>query len=302
MTEPLLNQLLDEAVERCHELATQAQASATAGSDVAEEVLGLAQLAESEGQGLHVDVEQAIEALQGAGARITEAVDRAVAALESIPGRAAQSAANLQSMFEALREQVLRLDSSRQALLAGLEASAEALDQDATDLQESVQAYIARVQEAWRQPMIGMRGLARSAHELRFHADDRVSLVKKDIGLLGQVALEQCDTFVDGTVRGAQTIADQLATTLDEALGRHNGLMAELRADTLDETPAGVADPNWVDTALEPLKNELAVLDPVASQVEEALFAPLGAIATTGERGEQQLEAVAQSLAKVLGR
>jgi hypothetical protein len=150
--------------------------------------------------------------------------------------------------------------------------------------------------------MIALRLLERSALELRQHADDKVALVRKDVGQLGQVALEACDEFVDGTVRGAQVIADHVTTTVNDALERHNTAMAELRAGALDETTAGVPDPNWVGATLDTLRNELGTLEPVAGQVEEVLFPPLSQIATVGERAGQHLETVSQSLTKVAGR
>jgi hypothetical protein len=302
MTEPLLNQLLDEAVERCHELATHAQAAATAGADVSAEALGLAQVVETEAQNLHADVAQALEALQGAAGRITDAADAAIATLQSIPGRASQSSANVRGMLEALSAELLSLDGARQHLLEGLKTSGETLAHDTKDLAEGVQAYVDRVEAAWKQPMTGMQELTKEAQDLRLQIDDRGALVRKDTMQLGKVALEQCDAFADGTVRGAQAIADQATTTLNEALHRHNTEMAELRAWTLEETPAGIADPNWIDNTLLPLENEIGWLAPVAGQIEEALFAPLSAISTVAERAEQQLETAAQSLAKVLGR
>jgi hypothetical protein len=302
MTTPLLNQLLDEAVERCHDLAGHAQTAATNGSDVAAEALELVQLVETEGPGVHTDVEKAIEAARGAGSRINAAVETAVAALEAVPARAAQSAADVRALFEALREQVQRLDAARVGLLTGLQSSAQALDQDAKDLEEGVEAYIARVQEAWRPPMIALRQLASSAVELRHHVDDQAKLVRKDVGQLGQVALEACDEFVDGTVRGAQTIANHVTTTVNDALERHNAATAELRAAALDETDAGVPDPNWVGTTGDRLRNEIGYLEPIAGQIEEGLFPPLSQIAAAGERAEQHLETVSQSLARVTDR
>jgi hypothetical protein len=298
VTVPLLNELLDEAVGLCDALSTQAQAAATAGADASEAALALAQLAETEVEHLHGEIQHAVAALHEAADRTEAAVDHVMAALDSLPARTSETEALVRSAFDKLREEVLRLDEARMHLLEGLQAAAQAFDQDAETLGEHLRAYFTAIGDPWKKSVVGVRQITKDALDMRNHLDDRFALVRKDVQELGVVAVDEAQHFAAAMETGAQAISGHVTTALDEALHRHNALLQDLRAGVLDETASGVPDETWVETTFGELTTEIGYLEQVPTSIEQATAAPAGAIAESLSRASEQLEAAAGSLAK----
>jgi uncharacterized phage infection (PIP) family protein YhgE len=302
MTTPLLNRLLEEAVDRCQALATEAQDAVTASGQVAEEALELAKLVEQEGQDLHEEMTKVIAAVQDAATQVTAAAAGAIATLESVPGRARESTVGIEGVLAALRREAVRLDAAREQLFEGLRTAVGALNEDFTDLVDGVDEYLARVAKAFHTAGLEVHKLPDHAVELGQLLSHRMAETRKDVEQLGATAEEHAAELVRAIDYSSQTISDQVTTLLNEAIGRHDEVMTDVRAGVLDETPAGVADPSWIEDSLAWVKSEIANLDALPDQVEEGLFPPLSAVAGAAGRAASHLETTADSLAKVVGR
>jgi hypothetical protein len=302
MTIPILNRHLEEALYRCRDFSTEAQEIATASSALAEEAVELGKLAEGEAERLHEELVKTVEAVRAATAGLEAAAERALATLSSVPGRASASAEGILGTIGALRGAVIRLDGAREGLMTGLRSSAERFDEDRRDLVAAVKEHFDRVAKAWKEPAILVHEIPDRAQEVGAVLGLQLREAREDVERLGTTAVGQHTRLVGAVDHGSQAIADHLLAVLNEAGARHGEVMAELRSRVLDESPAGVADPDWITEALAPLRAEVANLDAVAPQVEEAILPPTTSLTATTERTERQLDALAGSLARVLAR
>jgi hypothetical protein len=294
MTTPLLNQLIEEAVQACHTLATEAQDATTAAAQVATEAVELAGVVEQQGYDLHDEMTQAIAAVHDAAHRITAAADGAIAALESIPGRTRESATGMGAFLEALRREALRLDAARAQLFDGLEAAVATLNEDYRDLAEGTEEYLARVAKAFQEAGMGVRDLPDHTNDVGIVLGHRLAEVREEVARLGTTAEEHAAELVRAVEQGSQTIANHVVAVLNGAIGGHNELASELSY--------GVADPTWVEEAMAPLAAELGYMAPLADQVEEGVFPPVSSTTTVAERAVEHLETTSASLAKVQDR
>jgi hypothetical protein len=302
MTIPILNRHLEEALYRCRDFSTEAQEIATASSGLAEEAVELGKLTEGEAEQLHEELVKTVEAVQAATADLEATVNRALATLDSVPGRAVSSAEGILGTLAPLRAAVIRVDEAREELMTGLRSSAERFDQDRKDLVAAIGQYFERVEKAWKEPAILVHEVPDRAQEMGGVLGLRMREVREDVERLAGIALEHHGDLVRAADNGSQAIADHVVGLLNEAGGRHSEVMAELRERVLDETPGGVADPDWIAEAVAPLRAEVVDLDAVAPQVEDALSAPARALTDAVERTDQQLANAAASLARVLSR
>jgi hypothetical protein len=288
MTTPQLNVLLDTAVQRCQELATEAGDAASAASAVAQEVLELAKFVEQDGQDLHQELQKAIAAVNGAASRVTATADDAVAKLEGVPGRAAETAHAVGGLILALRQQASELDAAREGLLDGLRTAVDAANEDYRALAQGLDEYLERVARAFLEAGSGVRELATETLHLGQIIGHRASQVRQDVEQLGTAAEEHAAELARAMDHGSQEISNHVTTVLNETMGAHNALAQELHT--------GVAGPSWVEETLAPLEAALGSLCPVPDQVEESLFPPLSAIGTSAERTMGDLESAADAL------
>jgi len=295
---PLLNELLQEAVDRCDTLSVQAQAAAHAATEVADEAIALADLAEAEALHLHDAVGHVIAALHDAATRTSAAVDHAIGSLDGVPGRTAETAAHVRALFNSLRDEILELDEAREHLLQGLQESGQVLDHDQAELGQHLQGYLTAIGEAWKPTVVSAMAIPKAGWERRTHNEDRTALIHREVDALASTAIEQSQQFATGLDHGARTLGENVTTTLGDAIQRHNELMADLRSGTLDETAAGIPDPSWIDTVFNVVGSVVKALQPLPNTFEEALFPLESGITTAAQHATEHLDAAGQSLAK----
>jgi len=294
MTTPQLNLLLDEAVQRCQVLTTAAGEAGAAGTQVTVEALELAKLAEEEGHDLHEQLQKAIAAVQDAAHRVTAAADSAIASLDGVPGRAAETGWGVAKLLDALREQSLRVDGARVGLFDGLRTAIDSLNEDYQDLAKGLNDYLQRVTKAFVEAGQPLHYLGDNIRDVGLMLGHRFEHTRKEVEQLGHLAEDQSVAFVRSMDHGSQKVANHVTEMLNETINAHNALAEELHS--------GIADPIWIEDAMKPLVTELENLSPVADHVEEGLSPAISQIATSAESAADHLATTGDTLSKVANR
>src|SRR5262249_7827721 len=153
---------------------------------------------------LHDALQHAIAAVHDAAAHVATAADGAIASLESVPGRARETALAVGKVLPSLRQEALRLDAARVALFEGLHTSVDAFNEDYRDLTHGIEDYMKRVTKAFQDALMELHAMPSHATDLGLITFHRVSQVKKEVDQLGSVAEQHAAQLVKAMDHGSQ--------------------------------------------------------------------------------------------------
>ncbi|HET7746466.1 MAG TPA: hypothetical protein VFM29_04140 [Vicinamibacteria bacterium] len=280
-----IDSLLEEAIQRCAELATRAEESAAAAADVAAHAQALDTIAEVEADALHREYQEAIAAVQHASATTATATEPSLVALRGVAERARASAENVRALLASVRNGVAGLTDARRGFEDDVEGSAretQARFQDlAFRIEDMDSRFEARLAEA-EKDVDDLRDMVAQTRATLERARDRLLAETEGVRQAGIRRKEE----LQGAVRHAlAAIGVQLVQLCNDALEDHNDFVGELRTDLAAETAAGaVSGDTWVVVALAPLRDALGHLAELPEPTEAAVAGTVGRVLEDAEK------------------
>jgi hypothetical protein len=297
MGSPLMNQLLDEAVQCSTELAARAAAGVSAAHDVVEQAQALGTKAVDEAERLHREYTETLQAIKHAGQQSGQAADAAAQAVHSVTPEAIKAATAVKDMLVAVEVEATHLAETRSRAFHGLDGSARQAETGFHDLAAQVQAFeehlSARLGEAQEQ-LKHLQGVVREvtgdiakAHQSLYEALDA----------LGHSAHKVTSATAHGLEQMLAAVASGFVDYSDNAIWGHNEVVAAVRQGYLDETKS---DPEPASThlgaAFDEARDALGRLQAMAEPAHSELKSATDAVLQESEKALTGLDDAAQTL------
>jgi hypothetical protein len=293
---PLINQLLEEAIQRSTDLAERADALAEEAGDIQETAGVFGRLAEHEADGLHREMLEALHALEQARQGVDTQADQASDTLDDLPGHGDASESKVRELLEGVRGDMAQLSELRGRLLADVDKSREAVDQQFQDLAERVQRLQEELAQGLRNAEESVEKLRRAVNDARARLAEQQPLLLEAIQSLPMLAGNEATTLAGYLHALLVLLGRSLFETCQRILHCHNEALKPLRAGFTGESPAAAAaavPETWVKQSVQPLQDaldELALLpgpageslDDLASAITEMAYA---GVMSAGEIG-----------------
>jgi hypothetical protein len=293
---PLLNQLLEEAIQRSTEFTQKAQAATTEATDIAEAAEALGRTAVDEAETLHHAMADALEAIHTAKEEIDVEADRTAAVLNGLPARAETTEAEVKALLAGIHEDATHLSELRVRLLARVDASTLQAGSELRDLEGKVQELQQRLETRLTEANDHVAKLRQAVEEGRTHLDEEERNLREAIHSLGVLAMEKAGVFVDAVQATELILGRRIVEFCNHVADSHNTSMMAWRSQVTDETPAASPAETWVHQALQPMDDGLTELAALAEPAAQALRDAVAAITADANHALQQLLAVAYSL------
>ena len=294
---PLINQLLEEAVQRCTDFAHRGQAVTAEASQVAEAALSLGQTAVAEADTLHKAMATALTAIETAREEIDIETGRAAVVLSGLPARAATTEADVKGLLAGVHEDVAQLSELRARLLARVDESTTQASTEVQDLERRVHDLQQRLEDRLKEANDHVARLRQAVEEGRSHLGEEERHVREAIQSLGVMATDKAHAFAASLNAVIIILGRRVVEFCNLVVESHNGAMLSWRSHATDETPAGGApSETWVHQALQPIDDALNELAALQQPTVQALHDAMQVIETNADHALQTLTSIASSL------
>lgn len=279
MGTPELNQLLEEAAQRCTDVASGAESSAHAASAVAEHATALGNLAVHDADALHQEMAQAIDALHHAREQGTQAVNTAAELLHGLPARVEHAEGEIKALLEAVQADVQHLDEARQHLYQGMQTSSQHVDASFQAVEAQVQALAQRLDSRIQEAEGHLAALQQAVADAQSHVHDEGAKLQSAIAKLAIAGPLATKSMGFATSNALAAIAEQVVGLCNAAIEGHNGLVGAVRHALTDEEPGGGQPAEtWLHRAAQPLHDAFTELAQFPGEVTDAVHGPVAAI------------------------
>ncbi|HXB55967.1 MAG TPA: hypothetical protein VN461_14370 [Vicinamibacteria bacterium] len=298
MGTPLMNQLLDEAVQCCAELAARAAAGVSAAHEVLEQAQALGTRAVEATERLHHEYTEAIAAVRRTGQQSGHAADITAQELNSVTPEAIKAATAVKDMLVAMEGEASNLAEARSRGFHDLQGSALEAENGFHSLAAQVHAFEehmnARLDEA-KQELSHFQGMVDDATKAIEKAHQSLYETLDD---LGHSAHKVTSITAHGLEQMLAAVANGFVDYSNNAIESHNDLVDAVRHSYLDESksepdPASTYLTGAFDEARDAMGRLQAMQEPAAhSELQSAT----DAILQEGEKAVAELGEVAQTL------
>jgi hypothetical protein len=294
---PQLNQLMEEAALRATDLASRAEAGATAAGEVSEHAEALGTQAIDEAKSVHAEYQEAIAAVRKAAGRARAASDEAGLAVLAVPEATQKAGAAVEHLLTALHTEISELGELRVRSVQALADSAKQAEAEFHDLSLQVQELATQLESGLKEAVTHAERLEQVLENTGNQVEKARLSIKDALLDLGKVA--------GGTTGDVGHVLEQftavashgLVDFCNNAIRLNNELTAAVRTGYLDETKTSQdPDQTWVEPAFQSLHSALAGFAQLLSPAETVLMETVSTILTEGEKAVTSLDAVAQSL------
>jgi hypothetical protein len=298
MTPPVINQLLEEAVQRTVELTGRADSAAADALQVYEQATALGQLATQEAEALHQDLTKAVEAVSHLHSQIEQAAAHAKGALDLLPAAADGAETELRELLSGFHADVAHLNELNSRIVGDVDRSTQQVEGDFNHLGGSIQQFHSTLDAQLNDVEARVDTLRQAVHEARTHLNEERAQLSRAIQAQGELAL--ADAEVLGACMQAATvlIARKVVDVCNHTIGLHNTNCSALRTGVTGDTPTSSADPTetWVHEAVQPILDEVAGLDQLRQPAEASLETAVQSIEEKAETVRSGLETMANQL------
>jgi hypothetical protein len=296
LSAPHLNQLFEEAVQRCSELGARAAAGVTAAHDVVEQAQALATMGVEEAERLHREYTETIAAIVQAGQASGQEADAAAQAVHSVTPEALQAATAVKDMLVAVEGGASHLAAERSRAFHDLDASARQAETAFHELAAQVKAFDDHLEARLGEAKEQLTELQRLVRDASADVEKAHQSLYEALDHLGHTA----HRVTADTAHGLEQLLAAASCMIDyshNAVWDHNGLVAAVRHDYLDET---MADPEpastYLGAAFDEAREALGRLQEVDEPAHSAMQTAMEALLEEGQKAVAGLGEVARSL------
>jgi chromosome segregation ATPase len=291
MTEPLLNQLIEDAAGRCEEVADEAADVSAAAEALARHLGALQERVSSEASEAHRQFQELGERIEEAEAQLEEGGAAAAAALGEVAQKADEAEEQAGALRERLKAALGDLDALTARLHGVLEGRTEATGGEVQALGDQIAQAQTRVQEALGAASEAIGSLKQAVAEAQQDLDQAGQRVVEALAQIEEGARAKTAAYTDAVSSASEAMEDALVGVTNRMLQSHNQAVVALRKKFAEEAA------ERVESSLEPLRSALGLLAELCGGEEEALFEASQHIVDAALEAGTLMEAVGPVLA-----
>jgi hypothetical protein len=297
---PILNQCLEEAVERLLHLTRLMADTGQVVDGIGEAAHAIDQAAASpDATGVHEAIVAAASAADQVRERLDVEEDASNSSLADLGGQASETAAAIESVLSGVRRHAGQLAELRGRLLSNVDAVLGSSREGFAELAQAVTAYQAGVEAALTKADELMQGLQAAVNDAHDRLQRRRDTWSVALEALSAGALETTSGVAAGVLETSAVLGREVVELANDAIDHHNTAVLALRRGFTDDDPSTAGGPDhWMETWATPL----------AGVVEEANLAgqALESVASEQVRELTQLDLAcvraAQRIADLVAR
>jgi len=290
MAEALLNQLVEDAVSRCGEIADEAGEAASVVDQLGRHLEALKQRLTQEAAGTHRQFQELATRLEQLEGELESRREQAQAGLDALTESAEQARGAASEVLEKVRDGLDGLQSVREQLQATLDGRAQSTQEELNALGERIERTQSALQERLQAASAAIAGLreavtgageelAGSKERMAAAMDSLQSDAKQEVEAYGAAVQEATSSMLQG-----------LQDTANRMLRSHNQAVVALRKKFAEEAVERFED------AVEPLKATLVSLAELCAGEETALLDRSKEIMARAQQATALMEQVAPVL------
>jgi DNA repair exonuclease SbcCD ATPase subunit len=259
-TTPILNELLEEAANRCLELTERAAGAGQALETLADASDTLRSRLANEGDEASRHLQELVSRLDGAQTRLETSASNAGTAFDTLGAKAAELQARVGQLVEQVRRSAGALESREDDLSTRLQARGEEtqrayqeLEQHVADLQAAADTQLGEAAQA----LDAFRGAVDGARQDLGEAQTRLL---EAMARVEAAAWEQTQAYVASVQACLQSAAQTLVEMGNRILAAHNEAVTEVRRKVAEEAAQAALG------SLEPVTQAMAALGGEAAE------------------------------------
>jgi uncharacterized phage infection (PIP) family protein YhgE len=269
----VLNQLLEQAVERSTELTGRAEAAESEVEELLKNANTLHELALNHTEALHKDFAEALEAVTSARAELDNEAGRADAALDGVPGRADTTEAKANELAEVRTRLATRVDESAQQVGAEFH-----------DLELRVDEFVKAMDNRLAALDLEVQDMLEDVEKAQTQIADDEQHLRDAVHSLGVLATDKAREFVASLHAVMILLGRGVVDVSNDVLKGHNAALKAMRTGFTDEEPGGGGDDEtWIHQALQPVRDAVAELALVPDPARQVLDQVAGILAKAGK-------------------
>lgn len=297
MAPPLFVDLAEEAAHRTGELASHAEAGATAAGEVVQQAETLGTLAVDEARSLHQEYQEAIAAIGQAGAHAHEASDEAGRAVLSMPEATQKAGTAVEGLMTALHKEITEMGELRSRSVQAVSDSAKQAEAEFRDLSLQIQELATQLDSGLKEAVAHVERLQQVLENAGTQVDKARQSIRDSLLDLGKVGGGTTGDVGHALEQVTAVASHGIVDFCNNAIRLHNELTASVRTGFLDETESAPdPDKTWVEPAFQSLHDAVAGFAQLLSPAESVLMETVSTILAEGEKTVTSLDTVAQSL------
>jgi hypothetical protein len=280
----VLNQLLEQAVERSTELTGRAEAAESEVEELLKNANTLHELALNHTEALHKDFAEALEAVTSARAELDNEAGRADAALDGLPGRADTTEAKAKEVLEGVRQDTTELAEVRTRLATRVDESAQQVGAEFHDLELRVDEFVKAMDNRLAALDLEVQDMLEDVEKAQTQIADDEQHLRDAVHSLGVLATDKAREFVASLHAVMILLGRGVVDVSNDVLKGHNAALKAMRTGFTDEEPGGGGDDEtWIHQALQPVRDAVAELALVPDPARQVLDQVAGILAKAGK-------------------
>jgi hypothetical protein len=295
----LINQYLEEAIQRCHELAEMAGDVAAEAEDIRVDAEAMEDVAESEADTLHDAYEEAIAALNEARERIVSELDAALAALKHVEDEGGEAAAAAEKILAAVRDGAALLRQLRGRLGETIDLETDAAEAAMDAVGQAGRTHAARLESGLEAATEhgGAVGTAcgRASDAIQQGAEE----FTRRLAALSATAMGSTMEFATAVDTMLMALGEKALDFGNASIAGHNDAVYALRHGFTGEEPSQaplLPEDAWPSVALSAMGDAAAELAGIRDAAQETLAAATEGLAQQAGAATQKLLGVAAAV------
>jgi chromosome segregation ATPase len=290
---PLLNQLLQEATDRCFELKDHATAAAEAVDGLRQKAVSARETLTEEGEEAQRALEEVVRVVEAAQGRLETASGNAQTNFEALAARAAEARDGVGQLLAQVKTSVTELEAREDDVSARLETAQSGVEQDYQALSQRVHELQAVADARLTEAASSITRFREAVDVARQEFGDAQTRFLQSVDQLEAAAWEETQACVTGVQTTLREAAESLVGMGNQILDAHNQAVVALRKKVAEEAVQKVVE------SLDPVSQAMAALGEDARTQDQAVADACGRI---GVKAEAVVQALRSALMPVLSQ
>jgi chromosome segregation ATPase len=290
---PLLNQLLQEATDRCFELKDHATAAAEAVDGLRQKAVSARETLTEEGEEAQRALEEVVRVVEAAQGRLETASGNAQTNFEALAARAAEARDGVGQLLAQVKTSVTELEAREDDVSARLETAQSGVEQDYQALSQRVHELQAVADARLTEAASSITRFREAVDVARQEFGDAQTRFLQSVDQLEAAAWEETQACVTGVQTTLREAAESLVGMGNQILDAHNQAVVALRKKVAEEAVQKVVE------SLDPVSQAMAALGEDARTQDQAVADACGRI---GVKAEAVVQALRSALMPVLAQ
>ena len=290
---PLLNQLLQEATDRCFELKDHATAAAEAVDGLRQKAVSARETLTEEGEEAQRALEEVVRVVEAAQGRLETASGNAQTNFEALAARAAEARDGVGQLLAQVKTSVTELEAREDDVSARLETAQSGVEQDYQALSQRVHELQAVADARLTEAASSITRFREAVDVARQEFGDAQTRFLQSVDQLEAAAWEETQACVAGVQTTLREAAESLVGMGNQILDAHNQAVVALRKKVAEEAVQKVVE------SLDPVSQAMAALGEDARTQDQAVADACGRI---GVKAEAVVQALRSALMPVLAQ